>query len=190
MPPPHTQQVHADADTNYCSASIRAARANHQQKVTQMIWTLTIKLETGRYATLPWEAEVEIDETSSLVDLHNMMQRILKFDNDHLYYYYYCRSYYAYKRQYLGEHARDYGVWHPEIAPDRDLDLPLRDLQLRDVLPAPAKYAMFYLFDSGDKWIFRIMKARKAPQKPVAGKKYPRVVAQSGEKQRQYGRDS
>ena len=45
---------------------------------------------------------------------------------------------------------------------------------------------LFYLFDFGDSWLFKISKSRKKEFEPVKGIKYPRVVKEEGEKPEQY----
>jgi len=49
------------------------------------IYTLTIELESGLYAETPWKRVIEIPESAELYDLHLYIQKIINFDNDHLF---------------------------------------------------------------------------------------------------------
>ena len=53
-----------------------------------MIWTLKVKLIFGLYAEESWEGTLEIDSTSTLDELHHVIQYAVGFDNDHLYEFY------------------------------------------------------------------------------------------------------
>ena len=53
-----------------------------------MIWTLKIKLLSGRWVEKDWEATIALDATSTLADLHPLIQQAVGFDNDHLYDFY------------------------------------------------------------------------------------------------------
>jgi hypothetical protein len=45
---------------------------------------------------------------------------------------------------------------------------------------------LFYLFDYGDQWIFKITKTRKKAFEPNNNTKYPRLVEEKGSKPIQY----
>jgi hypothetical protein len=53
-----------------------------------MIWTLKIKLLSGRWVEKHWEATIVLDASSTLADLHPLIQQAVGFDNDHLYGFY------------------------------------------------------------------------------------------------------
>jgi hypothetical protein len=57
---------------------------------------------------------------------------------------------------------------------------------LKDLFPLPAKQCLFYLFDWGDEWVFKISPSRKRPHEPVKRVKYPRIESESGVKPEQY----
>ena len=57
---------------------------------------------------------------------------------------------------------------------------------LKDLFPLPKKQSLFYLFDWGDEWVFKISPSRKRPHEPVKRVKYPRVESKSGIKPVQY----
>ena len=57
---------------------------------------------------------------------------------------------------------------------------------LENLYPLEKSRKLFYLFDYGDHWLFKITKSRKKAQKPVKGIKYPRLVEEVGIKPEQY----
>ncbi len=128
-----------------------------------MIVTLKIKLGTH------WSCDIEFDESSTLEEVHFAIQRAVDFDNDHLYAFYVARS----------ERARDRTMY---VDDNGDVF----DIMIRDVFPLPPKEQLFYLFDYGDYWLFKVSKTRKSPHPPVDGIEYPRVVKETGEKPIQY----
>ena len=50
-----------------------------------MIVTLKTTLVRGRYCEADWSANIEIDESATLEDLHYAIQKAVDFENDHLY---------------------------------------------------------------------------------------------------------
>jgi hypothetical protein len=58
--------------------------------------------------------------------------------------------------------------------------------KLKDMFPLPPDRYLFYLFDWGDEWVFKISPSRKRPHEPAKGTKYPRVQNETGEKLVQY----
>ena len=130
-----------------------------------MIWTLEIKV----FASDDWKATIEIDSSSTLEDLHFIIQDAVEFDNDHLYEFYVSRTERSYKRvRYDDENE---GIY---------------DITLDDLFPLEKNNKLFYLFDYGDHWLFRILKSRKKPHEPEKGKTYPHIVKQVGNKPEQY----
>jgi len=128
-----------------------------------LITTLIIKLGTV------WSAEIELSEDSTLDEVHHAIQWAVDFDNDHLYEFFVART----------ERARDRTAYTDE-------DGNLYETRIRDLFPLSKNMQLFYLFDYGDYWIFRILRSRKKPHEPVEGVEYPRVVKESGEKPIQY----
>jgi hypothetical protein len=129
---------------------------------------ITLKIKLGTY----WSADIELDDKSTLEDVHNAIQHAVDFDNDHLYAFFVART----------ERAGDRVIYDDENGR-------IYDAMIGDVFPLPPKKQLFYLFDYGDNWIFRVSKARKAPHAPVSGIEYPRVVNETGEKPVQYDVD-
>lgn len=134
-----------------------------------MIWAFKIKLLFGAYAEGDWEAIVEIDSTSTLEDLHLAIQDAVGFDNDHLYEFYISKT----------EMSRD------RIRFD-DENGKIYSTTIESLYPLEKGKKLYYLFDYGDNWLFRITRTRKSPQKPEQGIKYPIIVDEKGSKPEQY----
>ena len=134
-----------------------------------MIWILKAKLLFGAYAEKVWEGTIEMESSSTLEDLHLALQNILNFDNDHLYEFYVSRTERSHKRlRYNDENELVYNV------------------TLEELYPLEKNNKLFYLFDYGDSWTFRITKSRKKAQEPVQGIGYPRLIEEVGIKPEQY----
>jgi hypothetical protein len=131
-----------------------------------MIWTLRIKLM--RYED-EWSADIEIDSTSILEQLHYAIQEAVNFDNDHLYAFYIARNDRSRNREFFD-----------------DDDGRVYSTTLEVLFPLEAKKSLFYLFDFGDEWVFKVNKTQKRPHDPQEGVVYPRVVAEVGTKPEQY----
>jgi hypothetical protein len=131
-----------------------------------MIWTLRVKLL--RYED-EWAAEIEIDPTSTLERLHFAIQTAVNFDNDHLYAFYISRDDRSRNRDFIDE---DEGR--------------VFTTTLNDLFPLPPKKSLFYLFDFGDEWVFKVTKTQKRPHDPQQGVVYPRVAKEVGTKPVQY----
>ena len=134
-----------------------------------MIMTVKVTLVRGRYCNDEWAANIELDESSTLGDLHEAIQDAVKFDRDHLYCFYQSRTDRSGNREFLDEEN------------GRIFSEPLGAM-----FPLPAKQSLFYLFDWGDNWVFKITKSRKRPHAPVKGVTYPRMESELGKKPNQY----
>ena len=128
-----------------------------------MIITLCVKLGTA------WSVDMEYDDSTVLAEVHHAIQQAVEFDNDHLYAFFVARNERAQKRFMLDDEN--------ELVFSRELN---------QLFPLPDKQSLFYLFDYGDNWIFKIVPTRKRPHEPVAGIEYPRVVKETGTKPIQY----
>ena len=134
-----------------------------------MIITLKTTLIRGMYCNGDWTANIELEESSTLEDLHIAIQKAVKFENDHLYCFFLSRT--------DRSRSRDYFDDENEL---------IFSKTLRDLFPLPPKQSLFYLFDWGDEWVFKISPTRKLPHEPVQRAKYPRVESESGVKPVQY----
>ena len=134
-----------------------------------MIMTLKVTLIRGRYYNDKWVANLELEESSTLEDLHYAIQEVVGFDNDHLYCFFQSRTDRSRGRVYFDE---ENGLIFSET--------------LTALFPLPAKQSLYYLFDWGDEWVFKISQSRKRPHEPVNGVTYPRMESESGIKPNQY----
>ena len=134
-----------------------------------MIWILKAELLFGAYAEEEWEGTIEIESSSTLEDLHFALQDILNFDNDHMYEFYVSRT----------ERSRD------RIRYDDENGL-VYDLTLEKLYPLGKNRKLFYLFDYGDHWLFKVTKSRKKARDPIQGIEYPRLIEEVGKKPEQY----
>ena len=128
-----------------------------------MIWTIRIELLFGMYAEDNWEGIVELDSTSTLEDLHYIIQSAVEFDDDHMYEFYIART------------PRS----HDKIRFD-DENEKVYDTTLENLYPLPKDRKLFYMFDYGDSWLFKITKMRKKPHEPEIGIKYPILIDEKG----------
>jgi hypothetical protein len=104
-----------------------------------MIWTIKVVLWSGFCDDISWEAKIEIDSSSSLDDLHLAIQKYVEFDNDHLYEFYTSRNERSKNRmRYSDENGSVFNT---------TLDM---------LYPLKKGDSLYYLFDYGDSWIFKI----------------------------------
>jgi len=127
-----------------------------------MIYTLKIALSR-------WHAVLEVDSSTTLNELHVAIQNVVKFDSDHMYEFFIART----------ANSRDKRHYDME---DGSLDT----TRVADVLPLPKDRKLFYLFDYGDNWIFRVSMTRTKPSEPEKGVQYPRLIKEVGERPEQY----
>ena len=160
-----------------------------------MIWTLQIKLLSGRWADKPWAATVALDASSTLDDLHHIIQQAVDFDNDHLYGFFVART--PWSRDRVRYDGSEYNVWYGgdddeeegDDAGDDDsgeVDDGASATTLESLFPLPKDRKLFYLFDFGDNWMFEIARTRKKPFSPEPGTEWPRLISETGEKPPQY----
>ncbi len=134
-----------------------------------MIWTLKIELLFGYYAEDEWAVTVEVDSTSTLEGLHFVIQDAVDFYNDHLYEFYISRT----------ERSRDRVRFDDE-------NEGIYTTTLESLYPLEKGRKLFYMFDYGDSWLFKITKSRVSPKEPKQGIEYPRLVHEAGTKPEQY----
>ena len=159
-----------------------------------MIWMLTIKLLPHWKAENEWTCELEIDSSTTLSRLHLAIQKIVGFDNDHLYEFYIAKS----ERSRTGrvrflpdpEDDEYFDMLYEEFGIEVDKSLrpaefSVEKTSLSQVFPLPERMKLFYWFDYGDDWRFQISKKRKE-EKRIPKTKYPRIVKEEGIKPIQY----
>jgi len=148
-----------------------------------MIWTLKIKLLSGRWVEKDWEATIALDASSTLADLHHIIQQAVGFDNDHLYGFYVART--PWSRDRVRYNGSEQDGWYDDDE-DEDEDDSASTTTLEGLFPLPADRRLFYLFDYGDNWIFQISRARNKPFEPEPGSEWPLLIGERGDKPPQY----
>jgi hypothetical protein len=133
-----------------------------------MIITIKVQLASGLHAREEWSCELEVEEATSLNDLHRVIQDAVGFDDDHMYMFFISR--------------REFGSERTSFD-DSEHSL---DTKLSGLFPLPKSRKLFYWFDFGDDWIFQVSKTRKKPRQATAGQLYPAIVSESGKKPEQY----
>jgi hypothetical protein len=134
-----------------------------------MIWLFKVELLFGAYANDDWEGEIEIEPSATLEDLHFAIIRAVNFDNDHLYEFYISRT----------ERSRDRLRFDEENGE-------IYNITLGRLYPLEKGRKLFYMFDYGDHWLFKITKSRKQPYDAKQDTNYPRLIKSVGKKPEQY----
>ncbi|AWB68773.1 hypothetical protein C2869_21275 [Saccharobesus litoralis] len=135
-----------------------------------MIQILKVKLLSGIHAREDWECTFEVPTDWDLVDLHLSIQKLVDFDNDHLFEFY---------------------IGNTELSHERQLFMcdedSIEDTSIAEILELmKGKKKLFYMFDYGDSWRFQISKSRKKPYAVDPNVEYPVMLTETGTKPEQY----
>lgn len=134
-----------------------------------MIMTLKVTLLFGAFATGKWQGVIEMHASSSLDELHFAIQDAIGFGNDHLYEFFIART----------ERSRDRVSLNEENGA-------VYDATIESLFPLPDRRHLYYLFDYGDCWHFRVQRISKARPEADPHLTYPRLAQETGEKPEQY----
>ena len=134
-----------------------------------MVIELKIELIFTALITEKWTCVIEIKSNSALVELHYAIQDAVNFENDHLYEFYISRT----------DRSRERTVYDDENGL-------IYSVSINDVFPLEKDRNLYYMFDYGDSWLFKISKTRKREFPVVNGEKYPKLVKEEGPKPIQY----
>ena len=134
-----------------------------------MIWLLKVELLFGAYAEHDWEGEIEIESTATLEDLHFAINDAVDFDYDHLYEFYISRTERSRDRQRFNEENEEVYI-----------------KTLESLYPLEKGRKLFYMFDYGDSWLFKISRSRKRPYDAQPNIEYPRLLKVVGKTPVQY----
>ncbi len=135
-----------------------------------MILTITITLQSGLYAKKDYKATIEVDEDTLLDDLHDIIQNVIRFDNENMFEFYLANS-----------------AWGVNKTRFDDENEEIFERTIGSFFPLPKHKKLFYFYDWTHDWLFRVTKERKKPFEPVPAHKYPRIVEQKGKRPLQYG---
>jgi len=134
---------------------------------------ITLKLESA-YGCFDeeskiWYRLIEIEEDADLETLHLAIQASVDFDNDHLYEFFIANNPTGGEKERFDD--ENGGLWERPIG---------------KMFPLPNHKKLFYLFDYGESWYFKITKGRKKPMPAESGVRYPRIVEVVGKNPQQY----
>jgi len=137
--------------------------------------TIKLKIECvrGMYLEDKCVRVLAMDDSASLLDLHEMIQDAVSFDCDHPFEFYIANS-----ASPLAERT-----W---VTPAEDWDEKVdafESTQLKDIWPLGRK-KLYYWFDFGDDWIFEIKKMRSS--KADASLATPQILEKVGPDPAQY----
>ena len=109
---------------------------------------------------IPWSKTIEVKEDFTLIQLHKYIQKLVEFDDDHLY------------RFYVEKNPRNLRSFVS------------KKMKLNEIYPLKGE-KLYYLFDFGDSWLFQITKSRK---KIIEDNKvsYPLLIESTGVNPEQY----
>jgi len=143
-----------------------------------MIWTLKIECDWGRYLEGECIRVIEIADETTLYDLHLIIQDLVNFENDHLFEFF------------AGRHCRNRKItFVDESSWDFDYEKAMDDYEqiaLKDIYPLAKGLQLFYHFDFGDDWYFKITRTRKKPKVEEKGVEYPKLIESIGQAPQQY----
>jgi hypothetical protein len=74
---------------------------------------------------------------------------------------------------------------HPRVVYDDENGL-LDKTKIGSLFPLPAKRSLYYLFDYGDSWVFKLNKSRLPASDPKPRALYPRLINSEGRRPKQY----
>jgi len=109
---------------------------------------------------IPWSKTIEVKEDFTLLKLHKYIQKLVEFDDDHLFEFY------------------------VEKNPRSLRNSVSKRLKLNEIYPLKG-VKLFYLFDFGDSWVFQITKSRKEIIE-IKTTTYPLLVESTGVNPEQY----
>lgn len=136
-----------------------------------MIYTIKIKCVGGVYLQEPFDRTVEVQSKTSLDALHNLIQKLTGFDNDHCYDFF------------IGKNPHD--CRNCLIAEDGFMVTAKKPMKtLGQVFPIPKGQKFYYWFDFGDDWKFEI--TLKGSKEKAPGVKYPIIISEQGKQPEQY----
>ena len=134
-----------------------------------MIHTIHLKLLHGMNANHPWGCSIELPSDFRLEEVHQTIQNVLEFDDDHMYEF-------SVSNSIRGKRYSEYFCDSDEIF----------KTTLESILESSTGKKIFYLFDYGDNWVFQISRSRKKPFVADTDTYYPRIIDESGIKPIQY----
>ena len=131
----------------------------------ECVWGTNLKEECVRV--------IVMDDSASLLALHEMIQDAVSFDRDHPFEFYVANSASPWAKKDWITLAESW---------DEKMDA-FRGTQLKDIWPLGRK-KLYYWFDFGDDWIFEVRKMR--PSKADVSLSVPQIMERTGPDPEQY----
>ncbi len=144
-----------------------------EEKSAETMVTVNIKCVSGAYFRGKFERTVEVAAGMNLVQVHELIQSLAGFGDDHLYTFFTGKNHRGRQNELIDSYDRG------------NAEKQAKKLKLDHLFPLPAGMTLFYWFDFGDDWIFQIDLAGAA-KPPENGVKYPRVIKETGPMPVQY----
>jgi len=141
-----------------------------------VVFKLRVTCILGRFLEEECVRTIAMHESSSLYDLHEVIQAAVSFGRDHPFTFYTANSGSPWAEQ----------NWIAEEEEWADMERAFDETTLADIWPLGRK-KLYYWFDFRDKWIFEIRKMRS--NKEDAKLAVPMILARVGPDPRQYGRE-
>jgi len=114
-----------------------------------MVLKLRVECMSGVNCVHECVRAIAMDDSSSLLDLHERIQDAVSFGRDHPFTFYTANS----------ASPRAYRHWITDMDHWDKREPVFRDTQLKDIWPL-GRRRLYYWFDFGDDWIFEIRKLR------------------------------
>jgi len=138
-----------------------------------MIFTIVIKCVEGANYQEPFMRTIEVPDDMTLGELHNTIQELTGFGNDHPFTFFIARR------------SRGKRTEVVEAEEWEERQNYFDKIYLWNIFPLPQNKKLYYWFDFGDDWIFQIGK-RGTLKMEDSHAKYPKVIAETGTKPVQY----
>ncbi len=139
------------------------------------IFTLSIECVGGRYLTAPYQFVTDVPVELTLGDLASYILGMVDFDeDDHL------------DEFYMANNNRGKKTWFTPTGEWDDDDAHVMDLRLSEIYPLPRNRQLYYFYDFGASWCFRIIKQGRQTVS-LAGQEYPCLVSETGVKPKEFG---
>lgn len=114
-----------------------------------MVLKLRVECVRGMYLKDVCVHIFAMDDSASLLDLHDEILDAVSFERDHLFLFYTANSSSPWAHQHWVSEAEDWG----------EMEAVFRKTQLKSIWPL-GRRKLYYRFDFGDNWIFEIRKMR------------------------------
>ena len=138
-----------------------------------MVLKLKVECVEGVYLKESCVRIIAMDDSASLLDLHDEIQDAVDFGRDHLFEFYTANNASPWADRHWITHVEDWD----------EKETVFGQTQLKDIWPLGRK-KLYYWFDFGDRWIFEIRKMRAI--KADAGLSTPRLLERIGPDPVQY----